>query len=124
KKIFAPWIADFGRASAMRVSALQIGRFRDPPRLIGFALHRGEGAPPEAAGGYRILAQAMQDATGGSENVPIQVTRLKVEKDRYSCEAFEMLWQQMDDYDPSERPVYIDGNRLNVNVRDAYDHLY
>lgn len=125
KKIFARWIPDFGQAQAIRVGDLQLGRFVDAPRAITLAVHREHAVTPELGGGYQVKALCMQDAMGAMETVPIQVTRLRPEKDRYVIEAQEMLFTNMGEvFDPNTRSIIISADRWNVNLRDAHDVLY
>ncbi|BCJ90047.1 hypothetical protein IZ6_07820 [Terrihabitans soli] len=125
KKIFARWIADFGRQPAERVGAIQLGRFVDPPRQIQLAVHREEFVPPVLGGGYQVMDPiCLQDETGAPVSVPIQVTRLIPTPDRYIVEASEMLFTVLDDFDPTDRSIIIEGNRYNVDLRDAYNQLY
>lgn len=123
-KIHARWIADLGRQVALRVCALQLGRFRDPPRRISLSVPRGGKIAPALGSGYQVQADCLQTADGLQDTIPGQITRLKPEKGHYAIEMQEMLFTPMDDFDPSARTLIIDGNRLNVNLRDAYDQLY
>lgn len=124
KKIFARWIADLGRSVALRVGALQLGRFVDPPRAISLDIHRENPVAPVLGSGYQVKALCLQDETGAAATVPIQITRLRPDKDRWKIEAQEMLFTAQDDFNPDDRTIIVDGNRFNINLRDAYDQLY
>lgn len=125
KKIFSRWIPAFGRTVALRLNDIQIGRFRDPPRKLSFSLFRVPGDETvRQGGGYRVGAYAFQDETGASVTVPIQVTRLNPDVDKFSVEAEEMLFVNLDDEDLTDRHVIIDGDATNLNFRTIHDTLY
>lgn len=125
KKIFSRWIPAFGRTVALRLNNIQLGRFRDPPRKLGFSLFRAPGDQTvRQGGGYRVGSQAFQDETGALVTVPIQVTRLNPDVDKFSIEAEEMLFVNFDNDDLSQRVLIIDGDATNLNLRTIHDTLY
>lgn len=137
REVFSRWIARFQTNTASRVGAVQIGRFRDPPRKFTFSMFQQEGGMvPEQGGGYLLSGwQPLQDETGQPQDVPIQITRLTPLPDRYRIEAEEMTFADLDlgeigDPDPPPPPdspverIIILGDGTNVNLRAVYNSLY
>ena len=122
KRIFSRWIPPGGRSVASRLNDIQIGRFRDPPRRFTFATLRGT-ATVDLGAGYRIEAWPLQDDTGATIDVPIQVTRLNPKVDVIEAEAQEMLFQAFE-VDPTDRTIIIDFNQNNLNLRTIHDTLF
>jgi hypothetical protein len=123
KKIHSRWIPALGRTVADRLGAIQLGRYRIPPRRVTLDLMRYAGTDPGLAGGYRIEANGLQDATGAPVDMPIQVTRINGPPDRFQVEAEEMLFLAPPE-DSTNRYIRIDANAFNVNLRSAHDSLY
>lgn len=123
KTIFSRWIPALGRNIADRVGAIQLGRFRDPPRRVTFDLMRYAGTDPVLGSGYRIEAQSVQDATGAQADIPIQITRLNPQPDRFKLEAEEVLFNVPSE-DLNDRQLIVDANINNVNMKTAHDALY
>ncbi len=123
KKIFSRWIPAGGRSVADRLNEIQIGRFRDPPRRFSFELFRYAGQDPALGGGYQLGGWPFQDVDGSSVQVPIQITRLNPEADRFEVEAEEMLFTGSEP-DPTDRIIIFDSNINNVNLRSTHDSLY
>lgn len=136
KEVFSRWIARFQTNTASRVGAIQIGRFRDPPRKFTFSMFRQEGGlVVEQGGGYLLAGWPMQDETGAQVDVPIQITRLNPLPDRFQIEAEEMTFADLDlgnigDPDPPPPPdspverIIVLGDGTNVNLRAIYDSIY
>lgn len=122
KKIFSRWIPEFGSSVATRLGDIQLGRYRDPPRLIQFELHRDENVV--LGTGYQVQAWCLQDETGAAENVPVQVTRLDPQPEKYKIEAEESLFTSFVSDDPNNRVIIIDANTYNFNLRTVHDTLY
>ena len=121
KKIFSRWIPNGGRAIALRVNDIQIGRYGDPPREFEFVVMSDD--PIELGGGYKISSWAIQDDEGASALAPIQVTRLAQDSAMTRVEAQEVLFN-LEDEDPNNRVIILDTNQNNVNIRTIHDTLY
>lgn len=137
REVFSRWIARFQTNTASRVGAIQIGRFRDPPRQFTFSMFRQEGGlVPEQGGGYLLSGwQPLQDETGAPNDVPVQITRLTPLPDRFQIEAEEMTFADLNlgdigDPDPPPPPdspverIIILGDAANVNLRAVYNSIY
>lgn len=126
KKIFSRWIPQFGRSIATAANAIQLARFRDPPRRFNFELMRNSVDTPILGGGYRVEAWPIQDATGAPASVPIHITRLRAEAHGFELEAEEMLGIADEGDSPStaQRVITIDVNTSNINLRTVHDTLY
>lgn len=124
KTILSRWIPAGGRAVADRLGAVQLGRYRDPPRNVQFQLQRFADTDVTLGIGYRVEHPVIQDATGALADIPIQVTRYNPWVDgRASIEAEEMLWTAPD-ADTGTRNIIFDSNINNVNARTVHDSLY
>jgi hypothetical protein len=123
KKILSRWIPALGRTVAERVNVIQLGRFREPPRLFDFALLRYSGAAPSPGQGYRLQGWPLQDVTGARVDVPVQLTRLNATADRFELQAEEMQFNVPPE-DLSNRQIIVDANINNINLRNAHDSLY
>ncbi len=122
KKIFSRWIPVGGRSIADRVAALQLARYRDPPRKINFAVLRDSNeVAPQMAQGFRLTGRTIQDDTGATTYVPIEVTRVNPGIDVVAVEAEEMLYTAPVD---EGRNVVFDFDVFNVNLRTSHDLLY
>lgn len=137
REVYSRWIARLQTNTAARVGAVQIGRFRDPPRKLGFSAFRQEGGIQIEAGGLYLLSgwPNVQDALGTSADVPIQITRLTPRPERFLIEAEEMTFADLDlgdigDPDPPPPPdapierIITLGNGTNLNLRTEYNKLY
>ncbi|MCK1541452.1 hypothetical protein IVB12_05525, partial [Bradyrhizobium sp. 179] len=123
KTITSRWIPEAGRSIADRLGAVQLGRYRDPPRQVQFQLQRDAETDASLGIGYRVEAQCVQDATGAQSNIPIQITRLNPGPDKFSIEAEEMLWTAPAT-DTGTRYVIFDANNANINLRSSHDSIY
>lgn len=123
-KITSRWIPFGGRQVALRLNDILIGRYKDPPRAVGFSTYRYGEIKPMLGGGYTFTATPIQDVTGAQATTPIQITRLTPKSDRYDVEAEEMLFEGVDQVDLVNRVITIDAGILNVNLRDLHDTIY
>lgn len=124
KSIFSRWIPAFGRSVAQRLNQIQLGRFRNPPRQIGFSLIRYGIQDAQLGAGYQIKGWTLQDETGALVDVPIQVTQLTPDADKLTVIAEEMLFISYDSADLNNRAIIIDNDSLNLNIRTIHDTLY
>ena len=124
KIIFARWIPDFGQTIAERVNTLQLARYSTPPRQFSFMSHRFGDIIPQLGAGYNLEAWVIQDATGLSASVPIQITRLNADESAYQIEAEEATMAEIAVEDLSNRTITIDSNYNNFNLRTIHDTLY
>jgi hypothetical protein len=108
---------------ADRLGSLLIGRYRTPPRRVGFSTARYAETDVELGGGYRVESFCVQDATGAQDQIPIQVTRVNPGSAQFVAEAEEMLFNAPD-IDLTNRLVIIDADNLNINARTAHDSIY
>lgn len=139
KEVFSRWIARFQTNTASRVGAIQIGRFRDPPRKFGpFTMFRQEGGLAVELGGGYLMSDwpILQDETGQPVDVPVQITRLIPLPDRLMIEAEEMTFAELElgdigDPDPPpppdspvERIIILGTSGMNGNLRAIYNSLH
>lgn len=124
KKIFSRWIATGGRATAEHLGDSLLSRFVDPPRRFNFELMRYAGQDPQLGGGYQLGGWPFQDVTGAPITIPIQVTRLNPEADRWEVESEEMLFEAQAPSSPDVRIIIFDANANDINLRDIHDGLY
>ncbi|WBL82844.1 hypothetical protein I3J27_21405 [Bradyrhizobium xenonodulans] len=123
KTVLSRWIPAGGRAVADRLGAVQLGRYRDPPRNVQFQLQRHANTDVTLGVGYRVEHPSVQDATGASSDIPLQVVRLNPGADIYSVEGEEMLWTAPA-ADTGVRNVIFDSGFNNVNLRTIHDAIY
>lgn len=121
-KIYSRWIPAFGRSIATRLGDIRLGRYSRAPRRFNYELFGTE--RPELGVGYQLEAWPLQDGTGARELVPIQITSLVHEADRWKVEAEEMRGIVFEEADLANRVITIDGNAYNLNLRDIHDTLY
>lgn len=123
KVIRSRWIPEAGRSIADRLGALQIARFRDPPRRLTFQLMQHANTDVELGLGYRLEAYCVQDATGAQDDIALQVTRVNPTLPNFAVEAEEMLFT-VPDADLADRQVIFGADSRNVNLRTAHDSIY
>lgn len=123
KKMYSRWIPDAGRSVADRLARIQIGRYRDPPRRISFDLMRYVGADPELGTGHLLEAVVLQDETGAPAQLPLQITRLNPQPDRFKVEAEEIASWTIED-DDGDRTIIIDADIANFVLQNSYQSLY
>lgn len=121
KRIYSRWIPNGGRAVALRIGNIQMGRFSTPPRRFQLDAFRDGPVTPVAAGGYKVNSWALQDDTGERVDVPAQVTRLEPRDDRYVVELEEFNFDFVDNGDPT---IIFDLDTYNVVARDVFDLFY
>lgn len=122
KKIFSRWIPTGGRSIADRVIALQLARYADPPRKVSFSILRNSNpVEPQLAQGFRLTGRTIQDESGASIYLPVEVTRVNPGVDIVRIEAEEMLYTAPVD---EGRVIIFDFNITNVNARASHDLLY
>lgn len=122
KKIYSRWMPPFGRTVATRTGQIILGRYKNPPRRINFDLFRDGVNAPALGQGARVESWFIQDATGASADIPVQITRINPQADRFKVEAEEMIFEVPDDLD--DRVIIIDADTLNFNLRTAYENIY
>lgn len=123
KTIVSRWIPEGGLTVADRLGAIQLGRFRDPPRHVKFDLMRFAETDAQLGIGYRVQSDCVQDATGAQDDIPIQVTRLNPGADKFTVEAEEMLWTAPA-ADTGVRTIIYDASNQNRNLKTTHDSLY
>ena len=121
KKIHSRWIPFGGRAVAEKLNALQLGRFKTPPRKITFNLFRAHD-DIQIGNGYRLADWTIQDATGAPLDLDFQVTRLNPRVDMFKVEAEELLFDAAAGV--TDRYIYIDSSTSNINLRTIHDSFY
>lgn len=125
KTLHASWIPAFGRPVAKRINEILLGRFVNPPREFQFSSFRGvDTIPPMAGDGYLVSSRILQDATGASDLVPVQVTKVVPTAEGFDVSALEMRFLDFSEDDLNDRTITIDGDVYNFNWRQAYDRLY
>lgn len=125
KTLHASWIPAFGRPVAKRINEILLGRFVNPPREFQFSSFRGvDTIPPMAGDGYLVSSRILQDATGASDLVPVQVTKVVPKAEGFDVSALEMRFLDFSEDDLNDRTITIDGDVYNFNWRQAYDRLY
>jgi len=118
RRIYSRWITELGRDAAERLNLLILSRYTTPPRLISFNLHRDNKLTiPELAGGYKVNSWTIQDATGLSVDVPVQIIQMKSNDDGFNVLAEEVLYSEtIAPDDPSVKSISIESSRLNVDL--------
>jgi hypothetical protein len=123
KKIFSRWIPLGGRTIAERLNDIQLARYRDPPRKFSFALFHDQ-ANVTLGDGYQLGGYQLQNDLGEETTAPIQITRLGKDDHKYSVEAQEVLFGDLDPVDPDDHTIVIDSNTNDVNVKTLHDSLF
>lgn len=122
KKNLARWITIDNRPAAERLNAMQLARFRDAPRRAKMSLTADALVIPELGTGIQVRAFSMQEADGSLATVPFYVTSIDKDEATVSMELEELHFTEP--ADETERAVFIDVDRFNVNLRTLYDSLY
>jgi hypothetical protein len=119
------WISTGGQTIALASNAIQLARYRNPPRRFNFAVFRrySPDQDPSLGGGYQITAWPLQLDTGEPATIPIQITRMNPKADEFDIEAEEMRFQAIVT-NPTNRTIVLDANNMNVNLRTLHDSLY
>lgn len=123
KNVFSRWIAPFARTTAERVGDINVGRFANAPKRVSFPIFRNAQVIPVTGGAYRLKANNLQLPNGELDTLPIQVTSVRVERDRYLVEGEEMRFIT-NEQDLVNRVITIDGTSYNLNLRDIHDEIY
>lgn len=124
QKIYSRWIPIGGRTIAEKLIALQLGRFVVAPRKFTWDVFRSDGrAAPQLGSGARIEAWPLQVANGAADTVPVQITRVAPEKDRWRVEAEEMRFSDFGS-STTDKTVIYDSDVTARNLRDDHDALY
>lgn len=125
KKIYCRWVPAFGSSVADRLAAIQIGRFKTPPRRFSFSVYKHGGAIVPALGeGCQLRHPVLQDETGAQVNVPVQITRFNPLSDRIDVEAQEMLFDFDEELETATRTITISSDEQEFNLRDAHDAIF
>jgi hypothetical protein len=127
KTIKSRWVPFGAEQVAERLSLIQLGRYRDPPRKLSFDTWRFAADVPELGQGYQFGWTENQDSEGNAALAPIQVTRLNPMPERYGVEAEEALFTIYEGSTPgglNNRTIIITSNINNVNLRDMHDSIY
>lgn len=125
KKIYSRWIPEFGRSVADRANKITLGRFRDPPRAFRFDVFRTLNEPGPSLGGvYNLGGWSFQNDLGERVTAPMQITRLSPKPEKWSIEAEEMLYTDLDVVDLFNRVVTIDADTYNFNLLTTHNSLY
>ena len=126
KRIFSRWIPDTGADAADRLNRLILSRYSTPPRLISYNLQRGVNfISPELGGGYKAKSWTVQDETGLSVDMPIQVVQLKSSDTGFSVLAEEVLYNQtVAPEDPTIKNVSIVTNENNISLREKFFDVF
>jgi len=122
KIIFARWIAAGARSTAQRLNGIQIGRFKNAPRRVSFALFRSAQEEMFPGDGARLWHRKIQDPRGILEAMPLQVTRVDKTESVVKIEAEEMIFDVASDF--NSRILYVEVNTDQINLRDYYDEVY
>jgi hypothetical protein len=123
KEIFSRWIPALGRSIADRVGSILLARFKDPPRHIKVSVLRKSTPEILLARGYQATSTFLQDATGASQAVNMQVTRLQPSPDIVQVEADEVIYTAASE-DLVHRQIVVDTDTQNINLRSVHDLIY
>jgi hypothetical protein len=125
KRIYSRWIPAVGADAADRLNRLILSRYATPPRLIAFNLQRGLNLAPELGGGYRAKSWTVQDDTGLSAEMPIQVMQLKSSDTGFSVLGEEVLYNQtVAPEDPTIKNIVLTENENNVSLRNKFFEVF
>jgi hypothetical protein len=123
KEVFSRWIPALGRTIADRLGSILLARFTDPPRHIKVSVLRGSTPEIQLARGYQVTSTFLQDQTGASEAVNMQVTRLRPAADLIEVEADEVIYTAVAE-DLTHRNIIVDVDSTNINLRTAHDLIF
>jgi hypothetical protein len=123
KTIYSRWIPQLGRTVADRLGAVILGRYSNPPRQVSFEVFRYAGTDAEQGSGYHFASPFVQDATGSTALIDIQITSITPLRDRLIVVAEEMLFTAPAT-DLTNRFVTIDANNFNISLKTAHDSIY
>ena len=100
-----------------------MARYRDPPRKFSFALFHNQ-KNVTLGDGYQLGGYQIQNELGEEVTAPIQITRMGKDDHKYSIEAQEVLFGDIDPIDPDDHTIVIDSNTNNVNIKTLHDALF
>lgn len=123
KKIFSRWIPQFGRTIATRLNDILLSRYSTPPRLFKFEVFLEGSDTPILGAGARVSHWNLQDDVGARVTVPVQVTRLTPEAEKYIVQAEELIFTG-GGFDTVNRTIVVDTNIFNFNLRTVHDTIY
>lgn len=125
KIIYSRWIAFGGADIADNMAYKQLGRYRIPPRMFEFQVHRRGSVVPELGGGARLLSSILQTDEGKPDNVPIQFISVNPGDAVYSLKAEEQLFTDLNPIggDGFDYVTY-DNDNYNINLLTSYTSLY
>lgn len=122
-KNLSRWINIDNRAAAERLNNMLLSRYRDAPRLIPFTLWADTQQLPQLGDACYLQPRSIQDVTGAPAAVPVIVIGMDRKEDAVVYDAEELRFA--DGLTPgTDRAVFIEVDRFNVNLRDLYDTLY
>lgn len=126
RNIYSRWIPAFARDAASRLGNLILSRYSTPPRMFAFTLQRDNDlSRPGLGGGYRLEHWSLQDDTGANAIANIQTVQVRNTDTAHAVMAEEVLYSAtVAPDDPNVRPIVIDTDINNVNIRDLYDLIY
>ncbi len=124
KQIFSRWIPQFGRSIATKLNNLIIGRYQVPPRMFSFDVFGPSASFLDLGQGYNVGFRTLTDEQGTRITVPIQITRLSPNIDKYSVEAEEALFAAISAADLNTRVIIIDTSTNDFNLKTVHDSLF
>lgn len=121
KRIYSRWITETGADAAQRLNLLILSRYTTPPRLISWALMRNQSLiVPQLGSGYRVSSWTIQEPTGKTSVVPVQVVQVKTDNTMHRVIAEEVLYSEtVAPDDPNVKRISIDSTRTNLNLYDT-----
>jgi hypothetical protein len=122
-QVLARYISINNRPAAERLNAIKLARFRDPPRQAQFSLFPTSPNLPGMGEGRFVVDPSLQLPDGSPATVPFYITSVTRNEDSYDYLAEELIFAE-DAVPDTERVVYIDVDRFDVNLRTLYDSLY
>lgn len=122
--VYATWIPAYARQVATRLGALRVGRYATAPRRVTTEVHKTAPLIPKLGEGYYFTSWNIQDEDGNPISIPVQVTNVTDMEDRVKIEAEEATFLPIEEEDLSDRTITLDGNALNLNLRQIHDTIY
>lgn len=122
--IFGTWIPAYAKQVAERLGSIRVGRFAKAPKRVTLEVHKMAPLIPELGGAYYFRSWCLQDADGLPETIPAQVISRQDMDDRVLVELEEATFIPIDEEDLLNRVVTIDGNAMNINLRQIHDTIY
>ncbi len=121
KRIYSRWITETGADAAQRLNLLILSRYTTPPRLISLSLMLNQALTvPQLGSGYRVSSWTMQDPTGRTSVVPVQVVQVKTDATTHRVIAEEVLYSEtVAPDDPNVKRISIDSTRTNLNLYET-----